>query len=99
MAVEEHNGGTDRGPGRDGRQWQRRIRDALAQVEQGRDDAIVYLSAIKRVLEVIAHGRGTRQSGQEIAEVLLQDLAIEACAIALRDGPSGDLALMGFATR
>src|SRR5262245_56973356 len=86
-------------PVRDGRRWQQRIRDALAQVEEERDDAIVYLSAIKRVLDVIARGQGTRQSGQEIAEVLLQELAVESCAIGSREPPTGELVLLGFATQ
>ena len=37
--------------------WSAQIREALAQVEEQRDDAVVYLSAIKLVLDVVARGQ------------------------------------------
>ncbi len=85
----------------------RHIRAALAEVEEQRDDAVVYLSAIKLLLEVVARGHATRQCAQEIAETLVRQLALQTCAVALHeDGGSaeladepGELALAGFATR
>jgi hypothetical protein len=62
------------------------IRDALAEVEAQRDEAVVYLSAIKVLLDVLARGHATRQCGQEIAECLVRQLALETCAVALCDG-------------
>jgi len=75
------------------------IREALAQVEEQRDDAVVYLSAIKVVLEILARGHGARQCGQEIAEALVQQLVLETCAVAVDDDRNGELALIGFATQ
>ncbi|HJQ83556.1 MAG TPA: HAMP domain-containing sensor histidine kinase [Candidatus Binatia bacterium] len=77
----------------------RRIRAALAEVEEQRDDAVVYLSAIKLLLDVLARGQGTRQCGQEIAETLCRQLALETCAVALCDEAAEALTLAGFATR
>src|SRR6185369_957999 len=57
--------------------WTEQFREALAEVEEQRDDTVIYLSAIKLVLEVLARGRDPRQSGQEIAEALLGELAVE----------------------
>src|SRR5436309_15569707 len=71
------------------------IREALTQVEEQRDDAVVYLSAIKLLLDVLARGHGTRQCGQEIAEALVQQLAVESCAVTLLDPTE----LAGFATQ
>jgi signal transduction histidine kinase len=79
--------------------WGERFRQALAEVESQRDDAVVYLSAIKAVLDVLARGHGTRESGQAIAEVLVHQLAVETCAIGLRDREAGGLGLVGFATQ
>src|SRR5207244_7044670 len=76
-----------------------RTRRALAEVEEQRDDAVLYLSSIKLVLGVLARGHGLRVCGQEIAEVLLRQLGFETCAIVLADGPEGELALAGFATQ
>jgi signal transduction histidine kinase len=75
-----------------------RLRDALADVEEQRDDALVYLSAIKTLLDVVARGRATPQCGQEIAEALVQQLTLETCAVALYDD-AGALGLAGFATQ
>src|SRR5437879_12185780 len=75
-----------------------RTRRALAEVEEQRDDAVLYLSTIKLVLGVLARGHGVRVCGQEIAEVLVRQLAVETCAIVLADGPDGELALAGFST-
>src|SRR5437016_10549224 len=76
-----------------------RTRRALAEVEEQRDDAVLYLSTIKLVLGVLARGHGVRVCGQEIAEVLVRQLAVETCAIVLADGPDGELALAGFSTQ
>jgi signal transduction histidine kinase len=84
------------GASRDARRW-REFREALAEVEEQRDDAIVYLSAIKGVLDVLACGHAT--CGQAIAETLVQQLAVETCAIALREGAGEALTLVGFATQ
>jgi len=84
---------------RDVRRWRERVREALAEVEEQRDDAVMYLSAIKLVLDVLARRHGARQCGQEIAEALVQQLALETCAIALREGRDGELVLAGFATQ
>ena len=59
--------------------WNEHIREALAEVEEQRDDAVVYLSAIKVLLDLLARGHGVRQCGQEIAEALVQQLALETC--------------------
>src|SRR5436309_4015932 len=74
------------------------IREALTQVEEQRDDAVVYLSAIKLLLDVLARGHGTRQCGQEIAGALVQQLAVESCAVTLLD-PTDEAVLAGFATQ
>jgi len=76
-----------------------RTRRALAEVEEQRDDAVLYLSTIKLVLGVLARGHGPRVCGQEIAEVLVRQLAVETCAIVLTDGPDGALVLAGFSTQ
>jgi len=76
-----------------------RTRRALAEVEEQRDDAVLYLSTIKLVLGVLARGHGLRVCGQEIAEVLVRQLAVETCAIVLGDGPEGELVLAGFSTQ
>lgn len=81
------------------RRWGERFRQALSEVESQRDDAVVYLSAIKSVLDVLARGHGTRESGQAIAEALVQQLSVETCALGLRDRQLGDLGLVGFATQ
>src|SRR5207249_10970495 len=77
--------------------WNEHIREALAEVEEQRDDAVVYLSAIKVLLDLLARGHTVRQCGQEIAEALVQQLALETCAVGLCDEPNGDLTLVGFA--
>jgi len=79
--------------------WNEHIREALAEVEEQRDDAVVYLSAIKVLLDLLARGHTVRQCGQEIAEALVQQLALETCAVGLCDEPDGDLTLVGFATQ
>src|SRR5205807_421537 len=76
-----------------------RTRRALAEVEEQRDDAVLYLSTIKLVLGVLARGHRLRVCGQEIAEVLVRQLAVETGAIVLADGADGELALAGFATQ
>jgi signal transduction histidine kinase len=81
------------------RQWGDRVRAVLAEIEEQRDDAVVYLAAIRSVLDIVARGHGTRQCGQAIADALLQELSLETCTIALREGPGGELVLSGFATR
>ncbi|HUE30172.1 MAG TPA: HAMP domain-containing sensor histidine kinase [Verrucomicrobiae bacterium] len=79
--------------------WNEHIREALAEVEEQRDDAVVYLSAIKVLLDLLARGHGVRQCGQEIAEALVQQLALETCAVGLYDEPDRALTLVGFATQ
>lgn len=81
------------------RQWGDRARAVLAEIEEQRDDVVVYLAAIRSVLDIVARGHGLRQCGQAIADALLQELALETCTIALREGSSGELVLSGFATR
>src|SRR6266849_6573167 len=41
--------------------WNEHIREALAEVEEQRDDAVVYLSAIKVLLDLLARGHAVRQ--------------------------------------
>ena len=84
---------------REPHRWGERMRQALGEIEGQRDDAVVYLSAIKRVLDVLARGHGSRPCAQEITEVLVHELAIEACAVALREGRRDDLVLAGFASQ
>src|SRR5207249_11664274 len=79
--------------------WNEHIREALAEVEEQRDDAVVYLSAIKVLLDLLARGHTVKQCGQEIAEALVQQLALETCAVGLCDEPDRDLTLVGFATQ
>jgi signal transduction histidine kinase len=75
------------------------VREALAEVEEQRDDAVVYLSAIKVLLDVLARGHATAQCGQEVAEALVQQLALETCALVLTDDRGGDAVLAGFASQ
>ena len=75
------------------------LRRAIAEVEAQRDDSVVYLAAIRGVLDVIARGYGTAQCGQEVADVLVRELAVETCAIALDAAQDGTLTLAGFATQ
>jgi signal transduction histidine kinase len=93
--------GDDRGRTveRDSRRWSAQMRRVLGEIEEQRDDAVAYLSAIKLVLDVVARGQGSRQCAQEIAEVLLRELAVEACGVALREDRHGSLVLAGFATQ
>lgn len=81
------------------RQVNHHIRAALAEVEAQRDDAVVYLSAIKLLLDVLARGQPTRQCGQEMAECLVHQLGLETCAVALSDPRDAELVLTGFATQ
>src|SRR5262249_10198101 len=74
------------------------LREALADVEEQRDDALVYLSVIKLLLEVVARGHAPPECSQEIAEALLQQLGLETCAVTLHDGTRG-LVLAGFGSR
>jgi signal transduction histidine kinase len=76
-----------------------RTRQAVHEVEAQRDDAVAYLATIRLVLEVVARNRALRQSGQEIAEILVRQLAVETCAIALDERRRGELSLVGFATQ
>ena len=76
--------------------WNEHIREALAEVEEQRDDAVVYLSAIKVLLDLLARGHTVRQCGQEIAEALVRQLALETCAVGLCDEPDRDCGLYCF---
>ncbi|HYY05895.1 MAG TPA: HAMP domain-containing sensor histidine kinase [Candidatus Limnocylindria bacterium] len=78
--------------------WNEHLREALAEVEEQRDDAVLYLSAIKVLLDLLARGHAVRQCGQEIAEALVQQLALETCAVGLCE-PGGELTLVGFASQ
>ncbi len=79
--------------------WNEQIREALAEVEEQRDDAVAYLSTIRVLLGLLARGHALRQCGQEIAETLVQQLSLETCAVALAEGPGAELSLTGFATQ
>src|SRR5690242_2482493 len=79
--------------------WNEQIREALAEVEEQRDDAVAYLSTIRVLLGLLARGHALRQCGQEVAETLVQQLSLETCAVALAEGPETELGLMGFATQ
>ena len=74
-------------------------RDPLHEVETQRDDLLVYLSAARSVLDVCATAHGVHATSQELAVVLVRELGVEACAIALREGPSEPLRLRGFAAQ
>ncbi|HEV7731228.1 MAG TPA: ATP-binding protein [Candidatus Binatia bacterium] len=76
-----------------------RTRLALAELESQRDDAVVYLSSARSLLEVLARGHGVRACGHEVAQVLVRELGVEACAVTLRDGDQGALWLGGLATQ
>ncbi|HYR96843.1 MAG TPA: HAMP domain-containing sensor histidine kinase [Candidatus Binatus sp.] len=75
------------------------VREALAEVEEQRDDAVVYLSAIKVLLDILASGHATRQCGQEVAEALVQQLALETCAVVLTEDEGDVSSLGGFASQ
>jgi signal transduction histidine kinase len=75
-----------------------RTRRALADVESQRDDAVVYLSTIKDVVEVLAAGHGVKGTAQQIAQVVVRQLGVESCAVALGER-GGELALAGSATQ
>jgi signal transduction histidine kinase len=85
--------------GRESQHWGEQMRHALVEIESQRDDAVVYLSAIKLVLDVVARGNGSRQCAQEIAEALVQQLMIEACGVAVREGRENELVLTGFSSQ
>jgi signal transduction histidine kinase len=76
-----------------------RFRRALAEVEEQRDDAVVYLSAIKAVIDALAVSQDTRTCGQRITDAMIRQLHVESCAIAVREPPGGPLALVGFASQ
>ncbi len=74
-------------------------RDPLQEVETQRDDLLVYLSAARAILDVCATGRGVHVTSQELAVVLVRELGVEACAIALRESATDPLRLRGFAAQ
>jgi signal transduction histidine kinase len=76
-----------------------RTRSALAELESQRDDAVVYLSSARSLMEVVARGHGVRACGHEVAQVLVRELGVEACAVTLRDGEHGPIWLGGLATQ
>src|SRR5436309_674272 len=78
---------------------QEHIRKALAEVEEQRDDAVVYLSTIKVLLDVLAGGHPAPQCGREIAEALVRQLALESCALVLSEQRDGEPTLAGVAGR
>ncbi len=62
-----------------------RARAALGEVESQRDDALVWLSATRALLDVLALGLGVRGSAPAVAQVLVTQLAIEAAALVLTE--------------
>ncbi len=74
-------------------------RAAIAEIEEQRDDAVAYLSTIKLILEVLTRGQGRRQCAQEIAELMVRQLALESCAVVMRDANPIGIVLAGFATQ
>jgi signal transduction histidine kinase len=76
-----------------------RTRLALAELEAQRDDAVVYLSSARSLMDVVARGHGLRASGHEVAQVLVRELGVEACAVTLRDGDHGASWLGGLGTQ
>ncbi|MCW5893381.1 MAG: HAMP domain-containing histidine kinase [bacterium] len=78
-----------------------RARRALAEIEAQRDDVLVWLSAARAVLEVATRGLGVRPCAGAVAQQLVAQLGLEACAVALREGDAdGDtLWLAGVATQ
>ena len=97
--MPEHRSSSSRPSERDPRRWRDQMRQVLGEIEDQRDDAVEYLSAIKLVLDVVARGHGSRQCAQEIADVLVHQLSIEACAVALREARRAELTLAGFANQ
>ncbi|MFN8545063.1 MAG: HAMP domain-containing sensor histidine kinase [Candidatus Binatia bacterium] len=75
-----------------------RTREALAEVEGQRDDAVVYLSTLREILAVLARGHGLRACAQGIAEVVVRGLGVESAALVVQE-PEAELALEGFATQ
>jgi signal transduction histidine kinase len=76
-----------------------RTRLALAELEAQRDDAVIYLSSARSLMDVVARGHGLRASGHEVAQVLVRELGVEACAVTLRDGDQGAAWLGGLSTQ
>lgn len=76
-----------------------RAGDPLVEVEDQRDDLLVYLSAARGILDVAASTHGVRAISQELAVVLVRELGVEACAITLRDRGGDPLRLRGFAAQ
>jgi signal transduction histidine kinase len=74
-------------------------RRALGQALADRDDTITYLSTIRVVMEVLERARGLDQVCQEIAEILVEQIGAETCALAIRDRPGEPFRLRGFATQ
>jgi signal transduction histidine kinase len=75
------------------------MRQALAEIEDQRDDSIVYLAAIRSVLDIVARGHGTAQCAQDVAEVIVRELAVDTCAVTLDAAHDGVLSLAGYATQ
>jgi signal transduction histidine kinase len=75
------------------------VRDSLAEVETQRDDLLVYLSSARAILDVCAGSHGVAATAQELAVVLVRELAIEAAALALRERGEAPLRLAGFAAQ
>jgi signal transduction histidine kinase len=76
-----------------------RAQDPLVEVEDQRDDLLVYLSAARAILDVVATAHGVRATAQELAVVLVRELSVEACAITLRERAGEPLHLRGFAAQ
>ena len=72
---------------------------AIADLEAQRDDALVYLSAIRSVLDVVARNQGVRACAQAIAQVVVQELHVESCVVALREAAGAPFELHGHATQ
>jgi len=73
--------------------------DPFQEVETQRDDLLVYLSAARSIMDVCASAHGVLATAQELAGVLVRELGVEACAIALREGTHAPLRLRGFAAQ
>jgi hypothetical protein len=76
-----------------------RALEALAEVEAQRDDAIAYLSAARAILGVLARGYGLRACAQEVAQAIVAQLGVEACALVLRESTGGTQWVAGMATQ
>ncbi|MEW6271604.1 MAG: HAMP domain-containing sensor histidine kinase [Thermodesulfobacteriota bacterium] len=73
------------------------LRRALAEVEGQRDDGLAYLGALRAVLEALEQSAGVRACALAVARALVRELAVESCAVVLRE--DGRESVVGYASQ